>query len=190
MPLPRCTLAAIASIALSSTAFASVLPAGGDSTGTFSAYSDAGPGWHRPGPRDGYAANGSDGGICGATGTFVGWRQSDQSALACDVICVNATKTPASWQVACGPQAAGLPWTIAAAYSTDVTTGLDEPWRVAVAPDIDPSPAPRDNLSLVALPEPASLALILVGVLGVSAVRARRARRSKPRPSSRPRAIS
>jgi hypothetical protein len=69
------------------------------------------------------------------------------------------------------------PWTITTAHSDVLTTGLDDPAWFA-----GPAIRPVDDRSLVALPEPASLALILVGVLGLTAVRARRARRPKSGP--------
>jgi hypothetical protein len=71
---------------------------------------------------------------------------------------------------------------IAAAYCGATTTGAGAWTSPACPPGATFAITARDERSLVALPEPASLALILVGVLGVTAVRARRARPRKRGP--------
>jgi hypothetical protein len=81
-------------------------------------------------------------------------------------------------QFAVAARCSDMPWTIMTISTEVITTGL--------APAANSTTGPRDVRSIVALPEPASLALILVGVLGVTAVRARRARRRKPGPGQNP----
>ncbi len=93
---------------------------------------------------------------------------------------------PAPRQVAVAARGSDMPWTITTTSSDAITTGPGDTSASALAPAANEATRPRDRRRIVALPEPASLALILVGVLGVTAVRARRARRPKPGPEHDP----